>query len=50
MTIEEDPIVAEVREARRRISAFYGNDIQAVVQFFWVQREFDWNGGCPRGG
>ena len=31
MTIEEDPIVAEVREARRRIAAFYGNDIRRIA-------------------
>ena len=31
MTIEEDPIVAEVREARRRIAVFYGNDIRRIA-------------------
>ena len=32
MTIEEDPIVAEVRAARRRIADFYGNDLRRIAE------------------
>lgn len=29
---KEDPIVAEVREARHRLAAFYGNDIRKIAE------------------
>ena len=32
MTTTEDPIVAEVRNARRNISEFYGNDLRAIAE------------------
>lgn len=32
MTLDEDPVVEEVRKARHMIAAFYGNDLRAIAE------------------
>ena len=39
MALEDDPVISEVREARRRISERFGHDPQRLVAYYMQKQQ-----------